>query len=148
MMRFVILVLSGACLLQPFYSAAGQPPFASEAQKALETEVSGKGLTLLQPIKINRIIKDYHYTEFTFDVPADIDLVLQAAGDSTCGDIDLSVFDAAGAPLGYDKGGSATPHLALAAGHHSAKINVTAELDAFADETNDTCSIAIGVYGR
>lgn len=148
MKRFVTLVLSGACLLQPFYSAAGQSPFASEAERALEKEVSGKGLTLLQPIKVNSIGK-YDYTEFTFDVRADIDLVIQAAGNSTCGDIDLLVFNSDGAPLGDDESGSATPQVTLAAGHHPTKINVMAELSLnFDDESNETCSIAIGVYER
>ena len=150
MTRLVILVLSGAWLLQPFFPAVGQTPFASEAQRALEKEASGKGLTLLRPIKMG-ISGKYELAEFTFDVPADIELVIKAAGDSTCGDLALQVFNSAGEPIGlvgdYVEF-MASPQVTLAADQHSTKINASARLELSFDKTNETCIMAVGVYKR
>jgi hypothetical protein len=142
MMRCAIFVLTAACLLQPFGAAVGQSPSVSEAQKALEKDVAGKGLTLIQPIKIDSIGED-EYMDFVFDVQADVDLVIQAACNSICSDVDLEVFTSAGAALGEDKGGNATPQVTLAAGHHPTRIEVMAQLMSCGEET---CGIAVGVY--
>lgn len=144
MRQYAVFILTTACLLQPFDAAVGQEPFVSVAQKALERDVAGQGITLLQPVKIDSIGED-EYTEFTFDVPADADITIQAACSSACDDIDLEVFNSAGAALGDDKGGSAAPQVTLAAGHHPTQIMVMAEMMSCGD---DTCSIAVGVYKR
>ena len=103
MRQYAVFILTTARLLQPFDAAVGQEPFVSVAQKALERDVAGQGI-VLQPVKIDSIGED-EYTEFTFDVPADADITIQAACSSACDDIDLEVFNSAGAALGDDKGG-------------------------------------------
>jgi hypothetical protein len=55
------------------------------------------------------------------------------------------MFNAAGAALGDDTSGSATPQVVLAAGRHPTRIMVMADMLSC---DNETCGVAVGVYKR